>query len=163
VRGHKTRRLAACINIPSAPDIQDPAAGRFQRTIHDIADAVPRLLHLGHLILLGVPDQGRSQLTPTSSAKSEAQEEVGLAAAGGVRGVEQVSGKLPLGHDSHLYVWQLHLRGMLMRFERGNWIALKWMPSNFCLAGRHFRRAPVAFASWESGRRDGHAGRGGLP
>jgi len=88
VRGYKARRLAACINIPGATDIQDPAAGRFQRTIHDIADAVPRLLHLGNLILLGVPDQSRNQFTPIGSAEAEAQGEVGFAPASGVRGVE---------------------------------------------------------------------------
>jgi hypothetical protein len=90
-------------------DIQDRAARRLQGTIHDIADAMPRLLHLGNLILLGVPDQGRGQLTPTGGAESETQEEVGFAPAGGVRGVEEVSYNLPLGHDSPLCVWQLHL------------------------------------------------------
>ncbi len=79
MRRHEARCLAAGIYIPGTADIQGPPVGRLYRTIHDIADAVARLLYLGHLILLGVPDQSHSQLRPSRGGKPEPEEEVGLA------------------------------------------------------------------------------------
>lgn len=144
MRCHKARRLAASINIPGAPDIQDAAARRLQRAIHDIADAVPRLLHLSNLILLGVPDKGRRQLTPIGSDKSEAQEEVGFVPPAGCAGLSKYpvifrsATTAPCAFGSFTYP------GMLKRRSaRSNW--------NFRDSTRGFSVPEIGAPEWACG------------
>ena len=88
--------------MPSAPHIQDPPAGRLDWTIHHMTDAMLRFRRLCDLILRGVPNQSRSQFAPCGSRKSKAQEEVGFASAGRMRGIKQVTSDLPLGNGLRL-------------------------------------------------------------
>ena len=86
--GHKTRRIAAGMNIPCGANIQDGAVGRYQRTVNGVTCAVPRLLRLDYLTLAGVPEQSLGQPIPLGNGEAEAQEKGRLAPARRVRRVE---------------------------------------------------------------------------
>ena len=67
--------LAAGVNIPRRADVQAGPVGRDQRSVDRVPGAVGRLRCLGHVILLGVPDQCLGQSPPLRGAESVPREE----------------------------------------------------------------------------------------
>ena len=79
----KSRRTTARIDIPRAANIQACAVGRGQRAVHDMPDAVFRLLRFHHVVLLRVQEQRLSRPLPIARTKTEPQKKSRFAAPAG--------------------------------------------------------------------------------
>ncbi len=108
MRGHKTRRAASDINIPSAAHIQARAIGRNQSSFHNVTSAVRRFFCLHDFILARLEKQRLRQFPPFGHGKTKTEEEPRLAAAGGMRRIEQVMRNLSLRHGGPFCIGQFH-------------------------------------------------------
>ena len=106
--GDETGRIVAGISIPCGADIQGRSVGCGERAVQHITSAVPCLLRLDHLVFPRVSEQRLGQPPPIDDGETLAQKKRRLAAAGRMRGVEQIAGNFLLRHRGSLGIGQLH-------------------------------------------------------